>query len=479
MRDLMMKVWHSPTLMTWGSFLSRSIGLLLVLPIAVQRLEEGEIVVWYLFTSIFSLQWILDLGFGSTASRAVAYAASGARRFGPVSSSQSHTDSSVNWDFVGRIRSIMHLVYAALGIASFVLLALFGTWALLKPMANLYNEQGVWTAWVLILLVYPLTMYGNQYWAYLEGMNKVALVRRWDMFVGIASGLSMALALQLGGGLLGLVICNQLLAIFRVTVYWRLTLSDRHQFALHSKARSIDRELLGDLWAGAWRSGIGGIMSYGLSYAASFLIANFQSATVAASYLISARLLDALLQVSQAPFYSKLPVLTKLRATGQLEKLISTSRDAMRKGYWCFVAGFLVLAVFAEQLLAIIHSNARFASSQLWSLMGLAMFSHFYGAMHIQLYSTTNHIIWHVANTISGAIFVLIAYMFIGQVGIYAIPLGWLCGYAGFYAWYSAGHSYKSLKVQFWRFESTLMLPPLLVMALYSLYALTENYSFR
>lgn len=470
-RYLVMKMWHSPTLMTWGSFLSRSIGFLLVLPLAIRKLEVGEIVVWYLFSAIYSFQWILDLGFGSTLSRAVAYAAAGASTLNSTLDTASiGAVRTINVDLLNRLRNIMRRVYFLLAILSFLLVALFGTWALLKPVGGLPNEQGIWIAWALILLVFPVNMYGNQYPAYLEGMNEVALVRRWDMFFGVASNGSMILALLAGAGLLGMVVCSQIFAAVRIILYWRLAVRVDRSYALGSQASCVDKDLLSSLWAGAWRSGVGGVMSYGLAYAATFLVAHKETADTAASYLISARLLDALLQLSQAPFYSKLPVLTRLRATNQLAELMSVTRNAMAAGYWSFLAGFLALAFFADRILILINSNATFASAGLWCLMGLAAFAQFYGAMHIQLYSTTNHIVWHVANSGSGAIFILIAWLLIEKLGSFAIPIAWLGGYIGFYSWYSASHSYKSLKVRFLKFEAWLMFPPLLILLAYCAY---------
>ena len=63
---LLQKIWSSPTLMTWGSFATNSLSLVVVLPLILIKLNTEEIVVWYLFSTIIGLQILVDLGFDSS-----------------------------------------------------------------------------------------------------------------------------------------------------------------------------------------------------------------------------------------------------------------------------------------------------------------------------------------------------------------------------------------------------------------------------
>ncbi|NJO31642.1 MAG: hypothetical protein HC874_31865 [Richelia sp. SL_2_1] len=173
-------------------------------------------------------------------------------------------------------------------------------------------------------------------------------------------------------------------------------------------------------------------------------------------------------QFSQAPFYSKLPVLAKLRSEGNLEQQVNVAKRGMVLAYWSYVVGFIGLGIFATPLLKLIGSNAEFVSPVLWGLMGLSIFAERYGAMHIQLYSTTNHIIWHVANGVSGVIYLAVSLALFNQIGVYAFPVGTLAGYLGFYCWYSAMHSYRAFGLKFWEFERMTMIMPLVVILIYS-----------
>jgi hypothetical protein len=103
----------------------------------------------------------------------------------------------------------------------------------------------------------------------------------------------------------------------------------------------------------------------------------------------------------------------------------------------------------------------------MWALLGIAFFVHRFGAMHIQVYLSTNHIISHIADGISGIIYIVVSLVLTHYVGIYAVPCGMLAGYLGFYAWYAAKYSYRSLNIDFWTFEKKTSLIPVFIVVLY------------
>ncbi len=221
------------------------------------------------------------------------------------------------------------------------------------------------------------------------------------------------------------------------------------------------------VWSSAWRSGLGIVMSHGLIQLSGVIYAQFGSTEQVAMYLLSLQLMTMISRFSQAPFYSKLPMLSRLRALGDTAGQIRLARRGMALSHWTFVLSFVGLGLFATPLLGLIGSNAAFADPLLWVLLGLGTLVERYGAMHIQLYSTTNHIIWHVANGVSGTIYLGVSVPLFGVVGVYAFPLGILTGYISFYSWYAAKHSYRTFQLRFWSFERATVLLPLSLMLIY------------
>ena len=472
MNKLFKQIWDSPTLMTWGSFSTRSLSLILVLPLVLNRLSTSEIALWYLFSTIIGLQLLADVGFSPTFSRVIAYGMGCLSIFAikdlrnieqPVSL------AAPNWQTIENICSTMRAIYLRLTVISIFLLSTIGTLAMLRPISKMYDTRFGWIAWGVILLASSFTLLGNSYSSYLQGLNQIALLRRWEILTSLGAIGTSIVVLLAGGGLLGLVVANQgwlILNIWRN--YWLCSKVEDSRFQKFT-SKKIDTVVFEAVWPSAWRSGLGVFMGYGLVQLSGIIYAQSATASGLASYLLALRLMQTISQFSQAPFYSKLPLLAKLRSEGNLEQQVRVAKKGMTLAYWTYVAGFIGLGLLGTPLLRLIGSNAEFVTPLLWVVMGLSMFAERYGAMHIQLYSTTNHIIWHIANGVSGVVYVVVALALFKQVGVYAFPLGTLVGYLGFYCWYAAMHSCRAFRLNFWEFERSVMLIPLVTMLTFTM----------
>lgn len=450
--------------------MTRSLSLVLVLPLVLTRLSTAEIAVWYLFSTIINLQILVDVGFSSTFARVIAYGIGGATQvkdFRHTSSFQSSGEP--NWEIIERISSTMKSVYFRLSILLVLLLSTLGTWSLWKPISQLNNSYFAWIAWIVILFVSGLILRGNAYNSYLQGINQIALLRRWESITSIGAIATSCLVLILGGGLLGVVIANQSWLMINVLRNWWLCNNVEGEKFKTFKNIGIDSEIFESVWPAAWRSGVGVFASYGLVQLSGIFYAQVSSATEVASYLLGLRLIQTITQFSQAPFYSKLPLLARLRSEANLQKQVFIARRGMALSYWAYTIGFITVGLSATSLLKLISSNAYFVSPILWSLLGLSMFAERYGAMHIQFYSVTNHIIWHIANGVSGLIYLAINITFFNLLGVYVFPIALLISYLSFYCWYSASHSYKTYNLNFFDFEKDTMLFPFGIMCLYTI----------
>jgi len=452
--------------MTWGSFFSRSLSLIIVLPLILTRLSTEEIALWYLFMTIISFQMLIDIGFSPTFSRVIAYAMGGAG-VDDLKSPKDTNNGQANWKTLELICSEMRVIYSRLGILWPMLLVIFGTLALVKPVSLVQNTFSVWIAWGVILVVSTVTLRGNIYSVYLQGINQIALLRRWEAITSIGAIVTSFLVLILGGGLLGLVLAHQGWQLFNILRNrWLSGVVEDGRFKNFARGRK-NKKVFDSVWPSAWRSGVGHFMTYGLLQASGILYAQVGSASGVASYLLALRLIQTVSQFSQAPFYSKLPALARLFAEDKKDELVAFAKRGMSLSYWCYVAGFISLGLVGEPLLKLIGSNADFPTHLLWSLLGLAFFVERYGAMHLHLYSTTNHIIWHIANGITGVIYIVVSFMLFRLVDVYAFPLGLIAGYLGFYSWYSAIHSYRTFKLNFITFEKSTIFAPLCVIIIY------------
>src|SRR6202012_3480933 len=84
---------------------------------------------------------------------------------------------------------------------------------------------------------------------------------------------------------------------------------------MHLPARR-DAAVLRALWPATWRSGIGVLASHGIIQSSGLVYSQLAPAADLASYLLALRVVTMVSQISQAPFYSKLPRMAALQASG-------------------------------------------------------------------------------------------------------------------------------------------------------------------
>ena len=154
--------------------------------------------------------------------------------------------------------------------------------------------------------------------------------------------------------------------------------------------------------------------------------------------------------------------MAKLRSQGETQVLKRVAQRSMGYTYVSYVA-FVCAVGWALSVLSSYNPKFGLAGNdnlRLWFLLAITIFVERYGALHMQLFSTTNRIVWHIANGISGLL--IISYLLILPpiFGVLGFPLSFLLGYACFFCWYSASLSYRSVGETLWNFEKeTLLLP--------------------
>jgi hypothetical protein len=452
--------------MTWASFATKSLSFLIVLPLVLNRFSTEEIALWYLFATITSLTILFDMGFSPTFIRVISHAMGGQKDI-LKAGSNFEPMTGPNFAMVERIVNVMQYVYFFIAVTGLVLLATAGTAAISKTVSSMDIPLEGYYSWMIVVPITSILLYSNVYSNYLQGMNEVALVRRWEAAASVASIFTGALILYFNGSFLAMVAGTQV---------WVLLNCIRNFFLCRHVNRSLfrvivpkifDRAIFSDLWPNVWKSGMGLLMTHGIIQLSSILYAQFTDAASLATYLLALNLIYQVRNFSMAPFYSKLPLFAKLFVRQDNDSLIMHARKSMRLSHLSFVLGFAALAIFAPVLLQMIGSKAEFAGPLLWSLMGVGFFLERYGAMHVQLYSISNHIIWHIANTGSGIICMAVSLALAPLIGIYAFPIGIIAGHAGFYTWYTAKNSLRLIRQRFLPFELSVSVLPFLIMLVF------------
>lgn len=457
--------WNSPTLNTWASFAARSLSLVLILPLLLRIFPPDELAVWYVLATLISCQMLAELGFGPTFVRVIAYAMGGARDIREAMAGTQGARGGPDFHHLAEIIATMRRVYRWLTLLLAVGLLVAGTLALRRPLNALAEPRDGWISWLLVWCTTVVSFRGNFYSAWLQGINEIALLRRWEALAALAAILSSFVVLQLGGRLLALVVSTQFWAVANVLRNWWLSRRCLNRWlAVHPRV-SFSPTVFAAVWPSAWRSGIGTLMSQGVLQGTSLIYAQSSDGAAVAGYLLAVRLQQAIASMANAPFYSKLPRFNRWWAEGRKAEMVEAAGRAMRLTLFVFVLPVILLLFWGPDLFHMLGSRTPFPSAAVWWVLGAALLVERYAAMHLQLYSTSNHIVWHIANGGTGTLTLVSAALLFQWLGLLGIPLGLLLGNILFYAPYTAALNHRTFPIRLRTFDLKYALLPALVFA--------------
>lgn len=469
------RIWNSPTLMTWLSYFAKSGNLLFVLPLILKKFAAPEIALWYFFASILSISGLADFGFRNTFIRLFALAYGGAKDIGIFNDKSPSSKKEPNWQLVEVLYSSMKKIYIYTSLGLVIVLFSVGSYSLIKPISATTDHRQAWLSWVIIGCAIIFDFYGKVYNNYLEGLYEIALVKRIEFFSKLSSIATSFLVLLFAPSILNLVIAHSIWMTINTTRNYYLSRMVKDGKLKSFNPQPFEREFFLKIWRPAWRGGISGLMSQGLTNMSGILYAQVGNPAAVAAYMIALRLITEIRNISNAPFYSKIPIMVRLRAEGNDIKLISVAQRGMRLAHLVYTVGAIGVGLFFSHFLTLIGSQVHFVDSKLWLLLSLAFYFHRYGALHMQLYNTTNHIISHIVDTVAGIIFICSSLLLIKNYGLYAIPIGMIIGYLAFYSWVAAYYSLKSLKTSFFKYEYNTSLIPAGLFIIYTIIAILQK----
>lgn len=472
------RTWRSPTLMTWASLLPQILRFLVLLPLILTSFSIEDIALWFLLNTIISLQVVSDLGFTPTFSRVIAFALGGVapeELRGIAKTRPQKSDRPTNIDSLSQTCSSARIIYKRIAYSVLFTIGTIGTFAVIGPISQSSDPLNSWLAWIIIVLTMPTSMFSSYYRSFLTGTNHIAALRRSEAFIGFAAAGTTILAVLLGGGLLSIIVVSRAWVIISYFVIRRIAISLDDYNVVEDNSGNISKDIWNAVWPSAWRSGIGILTLKGAVYLSGIIYAQYGEPGDVATYLLALRLIETLSGFSQAPFYTKLPTIARLHVQGKSNEQISIARKGMFWGYMVFATGFITIGIAGNWLLTQIGSNAQFPDHLLWSLLGCATFVERYGAMHLQFYSTTNHIVWHISASVTGAIWLIATIVLAPILGVYAFPTAMLTGYLGFYMWYSNWHSYHAFHLRIIDFDIRSLALPASMLVLYISYGFVHR----
>lgn len=463
--------------MTWLNTLARVLSMLVVLPLVLKLFDPQETSVFFLFSTLITVQLFIAGSFGNTFARVISYVLAGGTLEKIKSShkdwGQKSTDEiskPVDLDLLARLMASMDRTFNFLGGMGVPGLIVFGAIFLYKPIESTPEPWRAWFAWCIVSFVTLFVVKSLKYSAFLQGANQLAIEQRWSALFAVGGLLSGILALLMGGGLLGLVATNQLwqfASFFRLRWLSNRILATTIGSLPHS---SYCPEVMDVIWPSAWRTTIGTASMALTTMFGSLWFAQFLPEKPLAEMLLGTRLMNIISELCRAPFYSQLPAINNLRMQGMIETIVAVAKRGMRRTYVTFITLFLGAPVVAYYALPLVHSQIGFPSTDFWLLLGAATLLERCAAMHVNLYITTNTIIIHWLAGWTMVISVVSMIAFTPLLGSNAYPMGVLTGTCTFLFWNALRFSLPSIKQSVWEFERDVFAPAVLFQIVGSLF---------
>lgn len=428
----------------------------------LSKVDPNDIAFWYLFNNVIWIIALIDAGYLGTISRLFGYSATGNSLIG----------STNLVGIYGKVDLwlITKNIYKKISLIVFIFLVVIGTFLIHKSISLTTNIVQSWIVWIVAILVIPFITYSNSFLAYLNGTNRIIEIRIWEFFFNFLNILFSIIILQ-NSSEISLLIFNLL--------FWLIVTSVRNFFLFkkyfyddyETKSKKCDSfNINKEILSQGNKTLIGVVFSAGIFQLIGFYYSWKIKPIELSGYLFAFNLIWNIRNFSQAPFYDKIPQMTLLTANRKIGELQILARKYMVMTYASYTFFFLIILFFQKYILSRIDSKITSINSNLWILLGFGFLLERYGAMHLQVYTSSNKIISHKANVISGSLLIIFVILLVEPIGVFAFPVSLIVSYLLFYIWYSAKKSYDLLNTSFFNFEKFGFLPFIFIYILVFVY---------
>lgn len=456
------KILKSNTITTWLSYGSKSLNFLIVLPIVLKKFTSVDITLWYLISNFFLIILIIDSGFSNSFIRILAYGTVGNRNILNNDKVTISISNTYDFEFVNSVIIVMKSFYRNIILIMFITSFILGYIAFKTPVELSSNPTLGWYVCLILQFSFPLLIWGGVYSNILQGMNQIPSLRLGETVFNFLSSLTSIIILFLIPNLYYISISYIVWALLSVGRNYILVLNLK-SLKIKKFDPSLFQIISGNVIKNSVKSGLGVLFSQGITSFMGFFYANKLSPDISANFLVTINLVNNLKTFAQAPFYSKIPYFSSLVASNKITELITMVKGSMRLVYFVFIALSIVIWYFLYYYSEYVGNSSFKPDLILYFLLVFGFLIERFGAMHIQLYSMSNHILWHVQNGTTGLIIIISTLVFFKYCSVMSYPIGLVIGNVFFYSWFGSFHSMRFLKIGFWEFEKNVFLPFLII----------------
>lgn len=454
-----------PAVATWAAFLLRALPLLL-LPILISRkFDPAFLAFWMVLITIQGLQLLFESSLTSSFVRSFSYAMGGADRLRIEVGPPMQAGLPPNYRLLSGTWNTGALVYAGMAVLTGVVALCIGGWSGADIAASLPSDQAAWAALSVFAAGAALRAYGGLHLSYLYGVEQITTVRWCETGFWIIAFLATAIAVEAEVGILTLALVYQIPLALNIFLNMWLCRRDQARREGFVRAWRAETDIIAQLWPSVWRTGLGTFLYLGTTQGAGLYYATFGPPAEVAAYLFGMSLIRPLGQFAQVPFFTKVPILARLQASGERSAQKAIAQRSMTYSYVLHVV--MVLGVAAVlPLMSGSQGEGLRVPPLLWLLIGLSGFLERIGGMHLQLYSSTNHILVHWANGLAALAFLVFAAGLFSFIEVYSFPIAQCLALIVVFLPIGMVNSYRAYALPFPSFELKTSVLPLIILTM-------------
>ena len=435
----------------WFSRGSQILLGLILLPVLFRTLPKEELGIWLLLGQSWAAMGILDLGFGVTLTRRIAFAKAKSG-IGPNASLTGETRQEIADLVATGLR-----IYRALAVVAFAVSFGAGFFYLRALTVDQTSLALVWTAWGILCLSQTLTVGATPWTCLLQGVGYIG----WDAilvsFVNAITLIGQIAAALLGGGVVTLATVAAIGALAqRATILGFSRRKRPDLFQLSGTWQPVAFNSMVPLALRAWLTGLGSAM---ILYTDQIIITSMEGAAELPAYR-AAWVLVHNLTIAGATFgAASIVFVSQLWQAGEVQQIHRVLERNVRLGWLVTLTGAVILLFAGDALFTIWLGPGNFIG---YPVLIIFLVSEALETQSYVIASTsrsTGDEPFAFSSLAAGTIKLVLSVVLATKIGVLGVALGTAVALLLTNHWYMPFRGLHRLNYSRWRFIGRIVAP--------------------
>ncbi|MEZ8675362.1 hypothetical protein AB6D13_18585 [Vibrio cyclitrophicus] len=418
--------------------MSKTLGLFILTPLIITNYGSEEVVIWYITITMTMIILMFDFGFTPTVIRYLIF------------SKENINSKRVDCKKIKveglilpgiRLLEYTHLIikklYFRISILALLSSIVLGGIYFNGFISSREDEFIYWVAWIIFSICISIRLWANKNIAILQSYQHYALTQRLMMISNLIGITFAILSVLVGLELPYVIIVFQVFSSYYVytIIKKKCELDNIPKTILNNLQSNGDYKILSkSILLTSFKSGTGILLSTGVFQISILAMAKSYEPSVSASYMFMVQVIRSIGSFTQVPFYAKIPKFNESYHKDVESSVLSKNiMLADTKALILMFFGCIVFGLYISSPLDIWKSIVPKQYLDLWLLLSIAFLIERQGAIKVQIYSITNHVVWHYLNGFTGIVFLILLYIVFGLDYIYSFPISIILSYSLIY----------------------------------------------